>query len=238
MLYKETLEPGTLDLIIRLIRDEMFASFDLAGDTALSLQIGHRISGDIDLFSTSSFDVAQLSDHLAIKYKAQNSKALANGLSCLVAAVKVGIQSYPAPLVQAPVIIEEIRMASLEDISAIKLKAIVEGSNQFIDFADLYSLLEHYSLEELIEAYEKKYPDARRSMVPKALMNHGEPVAAASVRFTGQETTLKDLAYRFKKATQEPKRIFETVPWQRQTVKKAKGDKASPDKSRGKGWRL
>lgn len=50
MLYTETVETGTLDLIKELMRDKEFAAFNLVGGTALSLKIGHRKSIDIDLF--------------------------------------------------------------------------------------------------------------------------------------------------------------------------------------------
>lgn len=236
MLYKETVEAGTLDLILRLAKDEMLAAFYLAGDTALSLQIGHRVSVDIDLCCNSSLDAVRLSGHLATKYKAESIKTLNDDVSCFVEAVKVDLRADRYTLVQPPVLIEAIRMASTEEIGAVKLKAIVAGSNRFTDFVDLYSLLEHNTLEELTDVFEKKYPAMSRSMVTKALSQHNE-IVPASVTFTGQEVTGRDLDYRFKKALGEPKRIFETVPWQRQTAKKARGDQQSPDKSRGKGWR-
>ena len=49
MLYKETVEKGTMDLIDRLMKDNKFSSFNLVGGTALALKIGHRKSIDIDL---------------------------------------------------------------------------------------------------------------------------------------------------------------------------------------------
>ena len=52
MLYKETVETGTLDLIKELMRDKEFTAFNLVGGTALSLKIGHRKSIDIDLFKS------------------------------------------------------------------------------------------------------------------------------------------------------------------------------------------
>jgi hypothetical protein len=56
MLHKETVKPGTLDLILRLMEDDYFSSFYLVGGTALSLKIGHRESIDIDLFNSGDFD--------------------------------------------------------------------------------------------------------------------------------------------------------------------------------------
>ena len=53
MLRTETVETGTLDLIKRLMSDNYFNEFNLVGGTALALKIGHRVSVDIDLFSSS-----------------------------------------------------------------------------------------------------------------------------------------------------------------------------------------
>jgi hypothetical protein len=55
MLYKETVAAQTLDLIKRLFKDTRLDEFVLVGGTALSLQVGHRISIDIDLFSNKPF---------------------------------------------------------------------------------------------------------------------------------------------------------------------------------------
>jgi 16S rRNA C1402 N4-methylase RsmH len=53
MLYKETVETTTLELLASLQQEEILSIFFLIGDTALSLQIGHKISIDLDLFSKS-----------------------------------------------------------------------------------------------------------------------------------------------------------------------------------------
>lgn len=71
MLHKETVSSSTLDLIKRLFKDYQFDDFLLVGGTALSLQIGHRISVDIDLFSEKPFDAAQISSHLQKNYSAE-----------------------------------------------------------------------------------------------------------------------------------------------------------------------
>lgn len=55
MLYQTTVEDSTLELLKRLMNDEVFKDFVLVGGTALSLQLGHRISVDIDLFSETPF---------------------------------------------------------------------------------------------------------------------------------------------------------------------------------------
>ncbi len=71
MLFQETVTSATLDLIIRLQHDPLFKDFLLAGGTGLSLQIGHRTSIDIDLFSRNSFDSNQFLEYLEKQYDFQ-----------------------------------------------------------------------------------------------------------------------------------------------------------------------
>lgn len=49
-------------------------------------------------------------------------------------------------------------LASPRDIAAMKINAI-EGRGTKKDFIDLYFLLKHYSLQELLNFYAKKYPE-------------------------------------------------------------------------------
>jgi hypothetical protein len=52
------------------MQDGMLNSFRLVGGTALSLQLGHRKSLDIDLFYDCDFDAELLSYHIKNDYKA------------------------------------------------------------------------------------------------------------------------------------------------------------------------
>ena len=55
MLHLETVEPATLGLLKNLMQLPALKNFDLVGGTALALQIGHRKSVDIDLFTSENF---------------------------------------------------------------------------------------------------------------------------------------------------------------------------------------
>ena len=55
MLYTSTVAEGTLDILRRLCQIEELKRFYLVGGTNLSLRYGHRISVDIDFFSTIDF---------------------------------------------------------------------------------------------------------------------------------------------------------------------------------------
>ena len=59
----------------------------------------------------------------------------------------------------SPVVEEDgVRLASPVDIAAMKVNAI-EGRGTKKDFIDMYMLLRHYSLEEIIAFYQQKYPN-------------------------------------------------------------------------------
>jgi hypothetical protein len=98
MLFKERVDPKTLDLIRELLADEHLEKFVLVGGTALSLQMGHRISVDIDLFNDKAFDAPTLASHLSGHYKTENLTILKNGIFCFINDIKVDILSHQYPL--------------------------------------------------------------------------------------------------------------------------------------------
>jgi len=63
MLHQETVETRTLDLILKLMSDNLLNEFNLVGGTALALKLGHRKSVDIDLFIDRDFDSRSVAIH-------------------------------------------------------------------------------------------------------------------------------------------------------------------------------
>jgi predicted nucleotidyltransferase component of viral defense system len=56
MLRTETVEDYTLELLKKLQSERFLDNFVLVGGTALSLQIGHRKSVDLDFFTVVDFE--------------------------------------------------------------------------------------------------------------------------------------------------------------------------------------
>lgn len=54
MLYTETVSPSTLELLKLLMRNTALQPFVLVGGTSLALQLGHRVSIDLDLFTDTA----------------------------------------------------------------------------------------------------------------------------------------------------------------------------------------
>lgn len=71
MLHKETVDSGTLRLLKSIQSIEAFSGFYLVGGTALSLALGHRVSVDLDLFtSEEGIKMFSLEDIVAMKLAA------------------------------------------------------------------------------------------------------------------------------------------------------------------------
>lgn len=62
------------------------------------------------------------------------------------------------PWIDKPVVEDGIRLASPRDIAAMKVNAI-EGRGTKKDFLDIYILLQHYTLAEILDFYKQKYPE-------------------------------------------------------------------------------
>ena len=207
MLRKETVEAGTLDLIKRFMLDDHFNDFNLVGGTALALKIGHRISIDIDLFSTTPFNAPELAIHLTSAYNATEIRILTNGVFCFVNNIKIDLLSHKYPLVTNIDIIDGVRMVSLLDIGAMKLNAIFNSGKRLKDFVDMYALLEVYPLNELLEACSKKYADLYINMVKNSLIHHDD-IIFTPIELMGTEIQWSLIAKRLKNAFNEPHKAF------------------------------
>lgn len=157
MLQLHTVKPNTLELLKSLMQKEYLNSFVLVGGTALALQMGNRESIDLDLFSNADFSSNEVLSSLLIDYKIVVNNQLKQTLISTINQVKVDFIKFHYPFIRPFVVIENIRMASIEDIAAMKLDAIT-GRGSKKDFYDLFFLLQHYSIDDLFSFYSEKYP--------------------------------------------------------------------------------
>lgn len=234
MLYTETVEAGTLALIKKLMSDDKFKAFNLVGGTALSLRVGHRISIDIDLFSTEAFNAPALAEHLATTYKAPQLRSHNNGVFGFIDDIKVDLISHQYPLVGDVEILEGIRIVSLLDIGAMKLNAIYGNGTRLKDFVDFYTLLEHYTLEQLLQACQQKYQDMNMQMVKQALAYHKDIDFSVPIRYIGSEVKWPEIAERLEKAFQNPHITFGLSEMTRKLMEKQQ----SKERGKNKGHKL
>lgn len=169
MLYKETVSPELFTIIQQLCQQPSLETFVLVGGTALSLQIGHRRSIDIDFFSTNSFDAENMSAFLQSKYDFKIQNRFKNALMGTLNNIKIDIITHQYEWIKDTFIEEEIRMANLEDIAAMKLNAIVGNGSRLKDYVDVAFLSSWFSLQEMLDFFEKKYPNNNSVIALKSL---------------------------------------------------------------------
>ncbi len=131
MLQTKAVEPGTFSLLKELMGMEELQDFSLVGGTALALKFGNELSIQL------------------------NKEKL--GIFGFIRSIKIDLVKHPHALIGDIEIIDGIRMYSNKDIAAMKISAIL-GRGRKKDFWDLYELLHHYSLDQVINFYHDKFP--------------------------------------------------------------------------------
>lgn len=157
MLFTAAVAPNILGLLIELMKKPYLKGFNLVGGTSLALQIGHRISVDLDMFSTEPFESSELKSQLAEDFLMfQVEMEHTNTLITIINDVKVDFIRFKYGLSYPIVLDNIIRLVNIKDIAPMKLDAI-SGRGKKKDFFDLYFLLRLFSLPELLALYQAKY---------------------------------------------------------------------------------
>ena len=166
-LHYNVINPLLLEVLKACMAEKMFDSFRLVGGTALSLQRGHRESDDIDLFTDNeymSIDFDLIDNWLRDNYtyvESNNIKPVGMGKSFFVGeskeeCIKMDL-FYTDNFIDEPLIIDGIRLATVEEIIAMKADVIMRGGRKK-DFWDLHELIEEYTLNDILSLHEKRYP--------------------------------------------------------------------------------
>ena len=168
--HPESATPACLSALDILRRQAFLSDFYLAGGTALALQLGHRISTDLDWFSTTRLLQAAEREAIVRRLKAFVDTVVTSeedGMLFLrVQGTDVSFLHQQHPLLESPVDFTGVQLASPVDIGVMKLAAVnSRGSRR--DFVDLYCLRHVVSLDRLLELAATKYAD-RPSFLPIA----------------------------------------------------------------------
>ncbi|GHT46576.1 hypothetical protein FACS189440_04880 [Bacteroidia bacterium] len=208
MLQKQTVSPKLLELLEQLQQISLLKEFALVGGTALALQLGHRSSIDIDLFTLFDFDEKKLVEELEKRFGAaflllSSSK---NAINCVVSDIKVDLIKHGYAYVEDRIEEENIRMLALSDIAAMKLNAITGNGSRIKDFIDVYFLLDIFSLEQLFAFYKKKYTQQDLYHVKKSLVYFNDilPETWENVQLIREkQLTFSSVKQKLKKELQE-----------------------------------
>ena len=150
-----------------LMQAEELKEFRLVGGTALSLHLGHRMSVDIDLFTDASYgsiDFDAIESYLKQTFSYVHGDfggGTIMGKSYLIGpdkndVVKLDVYYSNDPFFQEIETYEGIRMATVEEIIAMKLD-IIQRTGRKKDFWDLHELLPKYPIENMIELHRQRF---------------------------------------------------------------------------------
>lgn len=143
-------------------QSELGNRFYLAGGTALSLQIGHRLSVDLDFFSPTE-DIPSIRaglDKALAPLNATLADSSWGNLVYLAKNVRIGFYGYGYSLVEPLIKDKEVHLASIMDIALMKLDALLSRAARK-DFYDLYFICQTIPLEQVFDKSPQKYPSVR-----------------------------------------------------------------------------
>lgn len=145
------------------LRHQAFiGDFYLAGGTALALQLGHRISTDLDWFSAKRQLLFLERENVRVALSASRQLEVVSEqdgmLFTRLFGTDVSFIYQHHSLLEPTVEYQDIQLASPTDIGLMKLAAInSRGARR--DFIDIYCLRDMVTLDRLLELVPVKYAD-------------------------------------------------------------------------------
>lgn len=147
--------------VLGCLRDvNVLDRFYLAGGTGLALRFGHRLSRDLDFFTTDLFN-----EHLLLQYAHRiNGFSLVakapHTLHAVIQGTKVTFLGYAYPVLFPLAQFLGVAVADPRDIACMKISAIVSRGTKR-DFVDLYAAAQRFGLGDLVQLFDRKYSQTR-----------------------------------------------------------------------------
>jgi Nucleotidyl transferase AbiEii toxin, Type IV TA system len=210
MLHKDPfiIAPETFRLIQQLQAIPQLKEFYLVGGTALALQLGYRNSIDIDLFTLNEFDDAGIIELINKQYNVNEIFRRRSTIISLINNIKTDFIRHNYPLLRPPMTEEGITFLSKEDIAAMKFHAIIQSGKRLKDFIDVYFLLEHFNMKQMIGFFTDKYTYSNPMIAMKAVNFFGDIDENIDPPKMLKPLPLNKIIKRIKEATQKPDKIF------------------------------
>lgn len=162
-MHEETLPPGSRQTLDWLACQSAPAlqGWMLAGGTGLALQIGHRISEDLDFFRTDAMDVRTLHDVFKAYGAYETLQEAEHTLTVRLDQTKLSFFCVRDPFLFSGLPYRFFTIADITDIALMKIAAI-SGRGSRKDFVDLFFILsDSLSLRQSLELTTKKYGASR-----------------------------------------------------------------------------
>lgn len=168
-MHTNTVSAELLGVINKVSSVKAFADFRLCGGTSLSLQIGHRISVDADFVTENTINKELLLKNILELFpNATDIYSGEFGLFLKVEGIKLDFLSWNIPFIRPAIKEEGISFLDIEDIAAMKIFAILQRGEKK-DYMDIASLLNRYSLNQLISFYQERHKGSDAAVVLRFL---------------------------------------------------------------------
>jgi len=156
-MFEETLIKGAKEDLALLGQSGILKDAYLAGGTAVALQLGHRISFDLDFFTDKEFVPKVFSNELAKLGSFEEEQANKGSVLGIFKGIKFSLFIYKYPLIFPTLKYQSLNIADIRDIAAMKIDAVAtRGAKR--DFIDLYFICKsNYELAELFDFYNRRY---------------------------------------------------------------------------------
>jgi hypothetical protein len=159
-MFEETLSKDTKSALAILGKSGVLKDAYLAGGTALALQIGHRVSVDLDFFTKKEFNERQFAEKMnKLSLNFQLEKLDWRTILGYVDKTKFSLFFYDYPLLSKPKRFLDTNIADVRDIAPMKLLAVSDRGIKR-DFIDLYFIIaieKIFTLSEVFNLYDLKF---------------------------------------------------------------------------------
>ena len=166
-LHTQTISRLAHQTVQELMRAPNLSHFYLADATAMSLLFGHRYSNEIDLYTDKPYDETDLQK---VKTYLHNTfgngehhqfAPKGNGVSFFLYNlnkdyVKIDLY-YSEPRIEEVALLDGFRFGGISDLMGLLIEQIRLGGSK-ANFWDLHYLLEHHSIQTILDAHKQRYP--------------------------------------------------------------------------------
>ena len=155
-MFTKTISTETKAALALLSKSNLFKDAYLAGGTALALQLGHRLSFDLDFFTAAEFNSLETAAKLQKTTGLKIQETKAGTIIGTIQSIKFSLFLYQYKLLSPSKEFLSISIADIKDIAAMKIAAVSDRGVKR-DFIDVYFICWKIRLENVLKLYNKKY---------------------------------------------------------------------------------
>lgn len=169
MIHTETVSQQLLEVAQQLSSVPELSAFRLVGGTAIALHLGHRKSVDIDFFSNDRTNKKEITAVLRSIFPQTEFFLTQHSISFEVSGIRIELfDDWSTPFLEKPIIENGIRLASLNDLAAFKLDAIIERREKK-DYIDLHEIFKAQGALQVLQKFKSYNPHVSAKSVLFAL---------------------------------------------------------------------